>query len=89
MAKIDVKEIGINLALRTATIMASINYHAFFLLLVTCKFLNELIYFRLHEVNEGLTELPELENPQSEKLRTFIQWLNGQKPYPAPIKIIR
>ncbi len=45
--------------------------------------------FRLYDVNEDLTELPELDNPESERLRTFVQWLNGQKPFPAPIKIIR
>jgi protein transport protein SEC24 len=47
------------------------------------------LFFRLHDVNEGMTELPELDNSESEKLRTFVQWLNGQKPFPAPIKIIR
>jgi len=44
---------------------------------------------RLQDINESLVELPELENSESEKLRTFVHWLNGQKPYQAPIKIIR
>ena len=44
---------------------------------------------RLHEVDESITELPEMENPESEKLRTFVSWLNSSKPYQAPIKVIR
>ena len=44
---------------------------------------------RLHEVDENLTELPELDNPESERLRTFVNWLNSTKPYQAPIKVIR
>ena len=44
---------------------------------------------RLHEVDENLTELPELDNPESERLRTFVNWLNSKKPYQAAIKVIR
>ena len=44
---------------------------------------------RLHEVDESIAELPEMENPESEKLRTFVSWLNSSKPYQAPIKVIR
>ena len=44
---------------------------------------------RLHEVDENLTELPELDNPESERLRTFVNWLNSTKPYQAAIKVIR
>ena len=40
-------------------------------------------------MDEAVTELPELDNAESEKLRTFIGWLNGNKPYAAPIRIIR
>ena len=36
-----------------------------------------------------MTELPELENPESERLRIFINFLDAKKPYPAPIRIIR
>jgi protein transport protein SEC24 len=34
-------------------------------------------------------ELPELDNPDSERLRAFIGFLQEIKPYPAPIQIIR
>ena len=44
---------------------------------------------RLHEVDENLTELPELDNPEAERLRTFVNWLNSTKPYQAAIKVIR
>lgn len=36
-----------------------------------------------------MTELPELDNADSDRLRIFVQWLNGFKPYPAPITIVR
>ena len=36
-----------------------------------------------------MTELPERDNEESERIRVFISWLNGSKPYPAPIQIIR
>lgn len=36
-----------------------------------------------------MTELPELENPESERLRTFVHFLNGRKPYPAPVRLVR
>lgn len=44
---------------------------------------------RLQDVDETITELPELENAESERLRTFVSWLNSGKPYQAPIKVIR
>ena len=44
---------------------------------------------RLQEVDETMTELPELDNEESERLRTFVQYLNGFKPYPVPVRIIR
>ena len=36
-----------------------------------------------------MTELPQLDNAESDKLRTFIGWVNGNKPYTAPLRIIR
>lgn len=44
---------------------------------------------RLLDVDERLTDLPEKDNDESERLRTFVHWLNGAKPYSAPIRIIR
>ena len=44
---------------------------------------------RLQDVDETMTELPEKENDESDRLRVFISWLNTSKPYPAPIQIIR
>eukprot|EP00095_Tigriopus_kingsejongensis_P001586 maker-scaffold831_size90909-snap-gene-0.16 protein:Tk01586 transcript:maker-scaffold831_size90909-snap-gene-0.16-mRNA-1 annotation:"protein transport protein sec24b-like" len=44
---------------------------------------------RIQDVDETLTDLPELENPESERLRHFVHWLNGNKAYPAPVRIIR
>lgn len=44
---------------------------------------------RLSGVDETMTELPELDNDESLRLRTFIQWLDGKKPFPCPVKIIR
>jgi len=40
-------------------------------------------------VDEQLTELPELDNDESERLRTFVHFLNGKKPYSAPLRIVR
>lgn len=65
------------------------------LYLYLCRGLHQMILERifgvtkLHEVDESITELPEMENPESEKLRTFVSWLNSSKPYQAPIKVIR
>jgi len=44
---------------------------------------------RLQDVDETMTELPEKDNDESDRLRVFISWLNASKPYPAPIQIIR
>ncbi|XP_059096851.1 protein transport protein Sec24A-like [Tigriopus californicus] len=44
---------------------------------------------RIQNVDETLTELPELETPESERLRHFVNWLNSNKAYPAPIRVIR
>lgn len=35
------------------------------------------------------SDLPELENETSEKLRAFINYLNDQRPYPAAFNVIR
>ncbi|TRY80868.1 hypothetical protein TCAL_12910, partial [Tigriopus californicus] len=43
---------------------------------------------RIQNVDETLTELPELETPESERLRHFVNWLNSNKAYPAPIRVI-
>ena len=65
------------------------------LFLYLCRGLHALILerifgvTRLNQVDETLTELPELETSESEKLRTFVGWLNGNKPYAAPIRVIR
>jgi len=44
---------------------------------------------RPNEIDENITDLPELENEDSERLRTFIQWLNSKKSHPVPIRVIR
>lgn len=44
---------------------------------------------RLQDVDETMTELPEKDNDESDRMRVFISWLNASKPYPAPIQIIR
>ena len=41
------------------------------------------------KIDETLTTVPERDNAESEKLRTFIGWLNGNKPYAVPLRIIR
>ena len=41
------------------------------------------------QVDETITQLPELENAESEKLRTFIGWINRNKAFAAPLCIIR
>ncbi|XP_038061133.1 protein transport protein Sec24A-like isoform X2 [Patiria miniata] len=40
-------------------------------------------------IPEGMTELPELANPASERLRTFIMWLLDKRAFAAPLQIIR
>jgi protein transport protein SEC24 len=40
-------------------------------------------------IQDGMTELPELENATSDRLRTFINHLNDQRPFPASLLIIR
>ena len=44
---------------------------------------------RLQDVDETMTELPEKDNDESDRLRVFVSWLNAAKSYPAPIQIIR
>ena len=34
-------------------------------------------------------DLPELDNPESERMRNFVNWLNSSKPYPASIRVVR
>ena len=46
-------------------------------------------FFRLYEIDENMYDLPELDNPESERLRTFTNWLNSSKPYPASIRVVR
>merc|ERR1712117_331334 len=41
------------------------------------------------DVDENLTDLPELENEDSERLRVFVQHLNNFKPYPVNVTIVR
>ena len=41
------------------------------------------------KVDETLTNVPDRDNAESEKLRIFIGWLNGNKPYAVPLRIIR
>ena len=40
-------------------------------------------------MDETLTSLPERDNAESEKLRTFIGWINGNKPFSVPLRVIR
>lgn len=40
-------------------------------------------------VDENLTDLPELENEDSERLRSFVASLNLRKSHPVPVRIIR
>ena len=40
-------------------------------------------------VGADVTELPDLDNAESERTRTFIQWLNNAKPYPAGLRIVK
>ncbi|XP_055928214.1 protein transport protein Sec24A-like isoform X2 [Argiope bruennichi] len=40
-------------------------------------------------IPEDLESLPELATPESERLRTFVTWLQDQRPYHSPLKIIR
>ncbi len=60
---------------------------------IICKYANRngkaISFDRLHSVDESMTELPELENPESERLRTFVHYLNGKKAFAAPVKVIR
>jgi len=44
---------------------------------------------RLVEVDEHLTDLPELDNDDSERLRSFIQFLNNKKSHPVPVRVLR
>ena len=46
-------------------------------------------YFIKFKIDETLTCLPERDNAESEKLRTFIGWINGNKPFSVPLRIIR
>ena len=63
--------------------------------LYVCRGIHQLILerifgvTRLQDVDETMTDLPEKETEESERLRLFISWLNGFKPYTAPIQIIR
>jgi len=41
------------------------------------------------DVDENLTDLPELDNEDSERLRVFVQHLNNFKPYPVNVTILR
>merc|ERR1712107_741580 len=41
------------------------------------------------DVDENLTDLPELDNEDSERLRIFVQHLNNFKPYPVNVSIVR
>merc|ERR1712179_193200 len=40
-------------------------------------------------VDENLTDLPELENEDSERLRTFVANLNSSKPFPVNVTVVR
>jgi protein transport protein SEC24 len=44
---------------------------------------------RSNEIDENITDLPELDNEDSERLRSFVQWLNTKKSHPVPIRVIR
>ena len=39
------------------------------------------------EVEENLTDLPELDNEDSERLRTFVQFLNNNKSHQVPVQV--
>ena len=39
------------------------------------------------DVDEHLTDVPELDNEDSERLRAFIQFINNKKSHSAPIKV--
>merc|ERR1719153_1548998 len=41
------------------------------------------------DIDENLTDLPELDNEDSERLRTFIQSLNNSKGFPVNVTIVR
>ncbi|KAG8200765.1 hypothetical protein JTE90_006348 [Oedothorax gibbosus] len=40
-------------------------------------------------IPEDMTSLPDLPTPESERMRNFVSWLQDQRPYHSPIKIIR
>lgn len=40
-------------------------------------------------IPEDLTILPELATPESERMRNFVSWLQDQRPFHSPLKIIR
>ncbi|GIY28448.1 protein transport protein Sec24B [Caerostris darwini] len=40
-------------------------------------------------IPENLESLPELATPESERMRVFVTWLQEQRPYCSPLKIIR
>jgi len=40
-------------------------------------------------IDENLTDLPELENEDSERLRSFVASLNLRKSHPVPVRVIR
>lgn len=44
---------------------------------------------RLTDVDPNLTDLPELENEDSDRLRSFIQFINNKKSHSVPIKVVR
>jgi len=58
---------------------------------VTSQFFCEKIFGvrGMTEVEENLTDLPELDNEDSERLRTFVQFLNNNKSHPVPVQIVR
>jgi len=41
------------------------------------------------DIDENLTDLPELENEDSERLRSFVQSLNNNKGYPVNVTVVR
>jgi len=41
------------------------------------------------DIDENLTDLPELDNEDSDRLRTFVQSLNNTKGYPVNVTIVR
>merc|ERR1712183_837134 len=58
---------------------------------VTQPFLCEKIFgvTRPVDIDENLTDLPEMENEDSERLRSFIQALNNAKGFPVNVAIVR